>query len=170
MAPKSSTLKLGPAICGHVAFAVYATTLSHGVGGGDSGELMGAAAQFGVAHPPGFPTYVLLGWPFAHLPGLSPTIGLHLFSAVAGAISAGLLVYGLLTAGVAFEAAIFAWGIWSFSPLVWAHHTSGEVFALNHAFLAALWCLTVLWQLGRARPFLFGLLAGIGLGNHQILL
>ena len=44
-----------------VAFAVYSGTLCPTISAGDSGELATAAAQLGIAHPPGFPLWTLLG-------------------------------------------------------------------------------------------------------------
>ena len=32
------------------------------VAGGDSGELMGAACELGVAHPPGYPLFTMISW------------------------------------------------------------------------------------------------------------
>jgi hypothetical protein len=40
--------------------AVYLLTLYPSVPGGDSGELLAEACQFGVAHPPGYPIFILL--------------------------------------------------------------------------------------------------------------
>ena len=41
--------------CAALSFAVYFKTLYPHVPGGDSGELIAAAYQLGVAHPPGYP-------------------------------------------------------------------------------------------------------------------
>ena len=46
---------------GTLAFALFAATAARTVPLGDSGELIAAAAALGVAHPPGYPLYVLLG-------------------------------------------------------------------------------------------------------------
>lgn len=51
-----------------VALATYAATLAPAVAFVDSGELIVAARTLGVAHPPGFPLYVVL----AHLATLIP--------------------------------------------------------------------------------------------------
>jgi tetratricopeptide (TPR) repeat protein len=51
-----------------VALATYSLTLAPGVALVDSGELIVAARNLGVAHPPGFPLYILL----AHLATLIP--------------------------------------------------------------------------------------------------
>src|SRR4051812_25969512 len=45
-----------------VAFVVYCLTVQHSVPTGDSGELIAAAYTAGIAHPPGYPLYMLLGY------------------------------------------------------------------------------------------------------------
>jgi hypothetical protein len=42
------------------ALAVYLATLQRGVPGGDSGELIASAVTGGVAHPSGYPLFLLL--------------------------------------------------------------------------------------------------------------
>jgi hypothetical protein len=70
-----------------VVFALYLATMSRGIGFYDSGELAVASVQLGLAHPPGQPVYTLLGWLFAHLPGVPPLLGLNGFSALCGALT-----------------------------------------------------------------------------------
>ena len=59
-------------LCGVAAFSAYLTSLAPTItwahGSADSGELVTAAYYLGVAHPTGYPAYVLLGWLFSHLP------------------------------------------------------------------------------------------------------
>ena len=43
-----------------VSLAVYSITCARTVTGEDSGELIAAAYTFGVAHPPGYPIWVIL--------------------------------------------------------------------------------------------------------------
>eukprot|EP00968_Pinguiococcus_pyrenoidosus_P021761 scaffold2908_cov257-Pinguiococcus_pyrenoidosus.AAC.22 len=42
--------------------AAYMRTLSPGIVGGDSGELVAEACALGTAHPPGYPTLTMLMW------------------------------------------------------------------------------------------------------------
>lgn len=48
-------------------FAVYLSTVSPTVNFIDSGELIAAAYEPGIAHPPGYPLYILLGFVASHL-------------------------------------------------------------------------------------------------------
>jgi tetratricopeptide (TPR) repeat protein len=74
-----------------VSFALYAYTLAPTVTLVDSGELLLAARTLGVAHPPGFPLYVLL----AHLATLLPlgnlAVRVHFTSAIFAALAAACM-------------------------------------------------------------------------------
>ena len=70
---------------------IYGRTLYPGVAGGDSGELIITAYGLGVAHPPGYPLYTLLGHVITWLPVGSIAWRVNLLSAILDAIAAGLL-------------------------------------------------------------------------------
>jgi hypothetical protein len=80
------------------SFALYIHTLAPTVTLVDSGELIVAARALGVAHPPGFPLYVLL----AHLATLIPmgniAVRVNLASALFASIAAAVLVLAVLEA------------------------------------------------------------------------
>src|SRR5512136_2543960 len=65
-------------------------------GGSDGGDLITAAATGGVAHPTGYPVYLLLAKLFQLLPVSSLAFRTNLMSAVA-AILAAVLIYALVT-------------------------------------------------------------------------
>ncbi len=77
---------------GLVLFWAYVKTLAPTVSFFDSGELIAAAYTLGVAHPPGYPLYVLLGWLFSRLPVGNVAWRLNLMSAFF-ATFASLMVY-----------------------------------------------------------------------------
>ncbi|MEM9773299.1 MAG: MFS transporter [Chloroflexota bacterium] len=74
--------------CGvFAAFLVlYLATLRPGVLPADSGEFQLAATQLKIAHPPGFPLYVALGWLFTLLPG-SAASNLNFLSAITSSLT-----------------------------------------------------------------------------------
>lgn len=67
--------------------ASYALSMQRGLGSFDSPELALVARTLGLGHPPGQPLHTLLGFVFAHLPGLPPLVGLNLLSALCGALT-----------------------------------------------------------------------------------
>jgi Protein of unknown function (DUF2723)./Tetratricopeptide repeat. len=73
------------------AITLYISTLAPTVTLVDSGELMLAAHTLGVAHPPGFPLYVLLAHFFTWLPIGSVAARVNFASAVFAAASAAML-------------------------------------------------------------------------------
>ncbi len=145
----------------------YLLTLAPGLTwanyGADGGDLFAAAATNGIAHPSGYPTYLLLARLFLGLPFGSPPFRLNLMSA-AFAVCAALLVYEIAAAlkpesrRTAWVAAL-AFGV---SPLFWSQAVVAEVYTLHAFFVALLFWL----ELKEAPPFLFGLTFGLSLGNH----
>ena len=111
------------------ALCAYVATLYISVAGGDSAELVTAAQTLSVAHPPGYPLYVLLTkavllmWPHG-----APAFVANALSAVTGAAAAGILAEAavVLAEGDAW-AGILGGGLFAASPLVWKYSTHAEV-------------------------------------------
>lgn len=118
-------------------FAAYLWTLHPGVPAGDSGELITVAATFGVAHPPGYPLWTMLGGLWARaLPWGSVAWRLNLFSAVAMAGAALLLAAAVRRVSGSRVAGVVAAWAFALSAPAWKYALVAEVFALN-ALLAA---------------------------------
>ncbi|MGH9930554.1 MAG: protein O-mannosyl-transferase family [Pyrinomonadaceae bacterium] len=73
------------------SLALYLYTLAPNVTLVDSGELILAAHSLGVAHPPGFPLYVLLAHIFSLLPLGNFATRIHLVSALSAALAATMM-------------------------------------------------------------------------------
>ena len=163
---------------GLVAFVVYALTVERTVPSGDSGELIAAASALGVAHPPGYPLYMLLGHLATSLPGGSAALRMNLLSGVFDAVAVAVVFltsYRLIAAEsgrLAFQLVASTVGalLLAFSSLFWAYSVVAEVFALNNLFAALLlfvgfeWCrrperIRLLW--------LLALLLGLAFCNQQ---
>jgi len=150
--------------------ALYVRTAARDIAFGDSPELTGAAIDLGVAHPPGYPVWTILGHLFTLLPVGPVSFRVALLSATAGAAGAGL-VYA-----IAFRLTRSAWAAvagalaLAISPIVWTWSIVPEVFALSD-LLAALVVLCVWsWHERPERGWLLAaaaLAGGIGLANQQ---
>jgi len=142
--------------------------------GGDGGELITASLTLGIPHPPGYPTYVLLGKAFASLPFGTLAERYHLFSAISMSIAAAVITkialeyrsgnenYPSSPTRPHYLPAMAAGLIFAFTPLVWSQAVIAEVYALNLALLAVL-----IWVLISGRsPLLAGILFGLSLTSH----
>ena len=135
--------RLAAAALGVAVLAIYVRTLAPTVAGGDSGELITVAHTLGVAHPPGYPLYTLLAKLFTLLPAGTIAWRVNLFSAVCGAGAATILFLAVARWSGSLWAGLASASLFAFSPRVWPHSVTAEVFALNNVFLAGLVYLTV---------------------------
>ena len=138
------------AIATGIAFLIYLRTLAPGVLDGDSGEFQFAAWGWTLAHPTGYPLYLLIGGLWQHLiPFGNPAFRLNLLSAVFAALTIGLSyrIFFRLTAhrGAALVAALAL----AVSPTFWSQATETEVYALNSLLVAALTYLALKWEARR---------------------
>ncbi|OCT68540.1 transmembrane protein 260 isoform X1 [Xenopus laevis] len=124
--------------------AIYINTLHPSVPGGDSGELITAAYELGVAHPPGYPLFTILAkMAIFILPIGSAAYRVNLLCSLFGAASASLLFYTTSRLTGSYAAGILASGLFSFSRLTWQWSIAAEVFSLNNLFVGLLMALTV---------------------------
>ncbi len=154
----------------YVAGAAPTLTLQHG--GSDGGELAVAVYTLGIPHPTGYPTYVLLAQVVRLFPWGTPAGRLNLFSALAGALTVGLVA---LIAGEFFQeeafpalvAGLTAGLSLATSGLFWSQTVIAEVYTLHTLFLAFAFWMFLRWRRhGGACLPLAGLALGLGLGNH----
>jgi hypothetical protein len=158
-----------------VALVLYGGTLAPTVTLVDSGELIVVAQGLGVAHPPGFPLWVLL----AHLASLVPfgnvavriNFSSALFAALASAMLTLVVVELMITAGylaawnkktvqrkrktedlgthrrlLVFAPAIGAGLLMAFSRTLWSYATIAEVYTLNALLIVAVLFLMLRWR------------------------
>jgi hypothetical protein len=140
--------------------------------GGDGGELIAASHTLGIPHPPGYPTYVILGKLFSLLPFGTIAARYNLFSATATAVAAGFVSWTAVQLSTPAEdtgrrklsiAACIGSGLsMALAPMVWSQSVIAEVYALNLAFLAIF-----LWLLLTDRsPFGIGFFLGLSITAH----
>ena len=132
------------------AFVIYAKTLCGDIFWQDSGLFNRSVGLLGSGVPPGFPGWHLACYLFATLPGINPIVGMNLFSAVAGAVTAFfivLLVYEVGARGVAASIGGAVAGLaYSVAPTVWIQSTTCEVYTTNMALTAATILALFVWR------------------------
>src|SRR3989344_9150454 len=90
---------------------VYLLTFPKDIGFGDSGTLAAAAVSWGIPHPPGFPSYVLIAHWFSYLPWGTMAQKLAIVSVLASVATVGLVIEmaGIIPALIL----AFSYGFWS---------------------------------------------------------
>ncbi|XP_052001796.1 transmembrane protein 260-like [Xyrauchen texanus] len=123
--------------------AVYVACAARTVPGGDSGELITAACELGVAHPPGYPLFTMLSsLMLTLLPLSSPAHSISVLCAVFGAGASGALCFTVCRVAGPGPGAILAGGVFAVSRLVWQWSVVAEVFSLNNLFVGVLFSLS----------------------------
>ncbi len=159
-----------------VAILLYTVTLAPTVTLVDSGELIVAARGLGVAHPPGFPLWIML----VHLASLLPfgnvAVRINFTSALFASLACAMLtlvVAELMILGshaatkkatkrsmqqsrkledstggrfLIFAPAVGAGLLIAFSRTLWSYATITEVYALNTLLILAVFVLIVRWR------------------------
>ena len=164
------------------ALAAYGLTLAPTVTLVDSGELVAVARHLGVAHPPGFPVYVVLGHLASLVPAGSVAQRLNAFSAVGAALAAAALVFAVARAlrtdgGVqgsrswtAAAPATLAGLLLAFGHTTWSYATVTEVYALTTLAVVGLLGLALVARRTETRGPWFVLAAALGVaaGTHHV--
>lgn len=147
----------------------------------DTAELQTVGPLMGTAHPPGFPTYVLLGWVASVVlqPLGEPAFRMNLLAGLCVAAAAGITVDLVAALTRSTLAGILAGLGLAFTPIVWAIGTHADVHSLHILFVAAILRLLVAWQsrIGAglpARPDRWlvaaAMVFGLSVGNHFLTL
>ncbi|HXF62567.1 MAG TPA: DUF2723 domain-containing protein [Caldilineaceae bacterium] len=166
------------------ALALYLRTLAPDVLPGDPGEFQAAAWRLGLAHPTGYPLYLLLGSAVQHLlawVGIRPAAALNGLSALLGALAVALLYLLVLrwTVGpvlVRRLAGVYSAVLLAVNLTFWSQALIAEVYTLHTLLMLAL--LLAAQQVIPARPgapspavtgrglILLAGLAGLSLTHH----
>lgn len=150
--------------------------MSPTITGFDSGDMITAAAIKGVAHPPGYPLYTMIGYLFSQVPiGSSIVWRLNLFSALTHAITIGImfLVYKKLTKNTVVSAVSSL--VLAFSYTFWLYSDFAEVFPLNDLFISLFLLVFLKWDEKNVRKgnnllLLLSFLTGLSLTHHHTII
>ncbi len=154
------------------AWCLYAASTPRTVMLEDDGLFITTAAHAGVAHAPGYPLYVLIGWLASHIPYGSIAWRVHSASGAMAALTCVLLAWLVLRRTGNRPAAYIAAAALALSEHFWSQAIIADVYTTNTAmlFLTLVLLQEALakrqWRLWVAAAMVYGL----GLGNHWPLL
>ena len=152
------------------ALVLYVATAARDIVLGDTPELTAVALTFGVAHPPGYPVFTMLGWLFGQLPVGPLPFRIALLSVVAHAATVGVVYAMTLRFSRSIGAAAVAAIALATEPLFWSWSLVAEVFPLNDLLAVTMLFLAALWHERPERGKLLvaaGLVGGLGMAHHQ---
>ena len=161
-----------PALFGALTFvlplSIYVLTACPVVFAGDSGELITAAFTLGVAHPPGYPLFCLLGKVFSFLPFATIAFRVNLVAGFFAALSVYflyLLIRKLIAGNMGVFLAFCTALLFAFSGIFWeqALYAKGALYTLNAFLIIVFYYLLII----EASPVLIGFIAGLSLTNHH---
>jgi hypothetical protein len=171
---------------------LYVSTMAPSVVPGDSAEFQFVPYILGIAHPPGYALYVLLGKLFTLLPLGSVAYRMNLFTALCGALTVSftyLIILQLSEAGgspspnpslqgrgnallVAQVSAILGAATFAVSANLWQHATFTNAHTLTATLAALALLLLLAWDKSGDDRWLyaFALVCGLGLTHHPLVL
>ena len=178
---------LGPLLVSLALLPVYLSTMSGTVGQADTFEFQVVAPQLGIAHPTGYPLYLLLGKLFSLLPVGSVAWRINLGTAVLSTLALLFFFKFLWELWGVPETAVLGAVVMGLTSTLWSQAIAAEVYAL-HALVVciALWLMRRLgdwrlavgdWQAAQNEPsrslpslrltlLILAAVIGLGLTNH----
>ncbi len=151
--------------------ALYVSTLAPGVLPADSGEFQLAGAVLGIAHPPGYALYTMLGRLFTLIPLNNAAWRVNLFGAACGALTLAVVARAVRGATGSNLAALAAAAMLGLSTTFWAQSTTANIRSLTALFTALIIMTALRWGARPTRGRLAACAAvfGLGVGHHASL-
>ncbi|MBR0073468.1 MAG: DUF2723 domain-containing protein [Bacteroidales bacterium] len=180
-------------VIGIVACAVYLLTAEPTASWWDCGEYIATADKLQVGHPPGAPTFQVIGRLFTMLMPNNPAFAINAMSAICSGLSIMFLFWTITLFGKKIAGlkpgeidikdsrvwAVFASGIvgslaYCFSDTFWFSAVEGEVYAMSSFFTAVVFWAVLKWEEQADQPhslrwlILISFLIGTAIGVHLL--
>ncbi len=137
----------------------------------DVGEMDTVPYILGIAHPPGFPLYTMIGWAFTHVvPFGSVAFRMSALSALAIATTCWFIWRIVVDARGDAIAGLCAALVFAFGEDAWEHATRAEAHALVVLACVAMLCFLLRWlDRGIARDlYICAIIFGLGVAIHPV--
>ena len=161
--------KLTPAIIGLTSLVVYLFTMLPSIYTGDSGEIASAIYVWGIAHPTGFPSYIIFAKLFSYLfPWLEFAYRLNIFSALLGSATVIILFFILKKLQIKHLPSAVASISLAFAYTFWTHAGTIQAYSLTAFFFALTILLLFHWLTTKKEIYFYisAIISGIGMGTH----
>ena len=180
-------------VIGIIACAVYLMTAEPTASWWDCGEYIATADKLQVGHPPGAPTFQVIGRLFTMLMPNNPAFAINAMSAISSGLSIMFLFWTITLFGKKIVGlkpgeidikdsrvwAVFASGIvgslaYCFSDTFWFSAVEGEVYAMSSFFTAVVFWAVLKWEEQADQPhalrwlILISFLIGTAIGVHLL--
>ena len=180
-------------VIGIIACAVYLLTAEPTASWWDCGEYIATADKIQVGHPPGAPTFQVIGRLFTMFSPSNPAFAINSMSAISSGLSImflfwtitllGKKIVGLKSGEISVKDsrvwAVFASGIvgslaYCFSDTFWFSAVEGEVYAMSSFFTAVVFWAVLKWEEQADQPhalrwlIFISFLIGTAIGVHLL--
>lgn len=152
-----------------VVAIAYVVSAPRGVVAGDNPEFCALFGAGGVAHPSGYPLYVLWLRAWSWIPAGTVAHGAALATALLGIATVPVMIAASRAWGVSGWAARIATASYAFASLTWSLVVQAEAFALLVLLATCIvWVAAPGWssRIRARRSSVLGLLAGLAMANH----
>jgi dolichol-phosphate mannosyltransferase len=155
-----------------ISLIVYVATLPRTIFFGDSPEFMATAGSLGIAHPPGYPLYALIGKLFTFIPLGNLEFRIGLFSALSASLALVVFYFLFLKIAKVRTIAFVTALILGFSPLFWSQAIMAKVYMPSLLVTLGIFLLFAkFWETTNSRYMVWAMfLFGLGAGFHQMIL
>lgn len=159
-------------ILGIFVFIFFLFFQAQGNYNGDSGDLIVAAYQFGVPHPPGYPLYTFLAWLFTQIPYQTVAWRVGLLSNFSQTLTVCFVWLSVcaLTKNrlAAFVASLMLLGNYVF----FLYAITAEVFGLFNLFVSLLSYVLIMWVKTKKKVYWYFsiFLFGLALSHHHVII
>lgn len=161
-----------PAIVLFVFFSsLYVYTGAPNIHDGDSGEIATAINEFGLAHPTGFPLYMLAGKSISLFGGYNIARTLNILSSFFIATSVILLFLTLRNFNIRLVVALISAVIFGIGKSVWYHAGVVAVYPLSIYFITLLLFIFSKWHKNQQRKYIYWYIFvwALSFGTHLLM-
>lgn len=153
-----------------LVLAAYIRNIPLEIYSGDIGDLVSASCLRGVAHPPGYPLFVMIGGLLCRAPlSLPPVSKVALLSVISSTIGLVLYYFFSLRETQSKVIASISTLTLAFSYLFWLHAEVPEVFGMNNFFAIAILSCAIFFRRTKKLTYLYCLffLCLLAFTHHQ---